>query len=63
MNGKQIIILIIGLAVLGVIAWNDLPLEFPGAMIKMLLLFVKAFVVLALTVVACVFAGRKKKPS
>jgi hypothetical protein len=63
MNGRQITILIAGLAVVSVIVWYDLPIEFPGIIVKVLLLFVKVFVVLALTVFACLFAGRKKKTS
>lgn len=63
MNGRQITILIAGLAVISLIVWYDLPIEFPGIIVKVLLLFVKVFVVLALTVFACLFAGRKKKTS
>jgi hypothetical protein len=63
MNGRQITILIAGLALISLIVRYDLPIEFPGIIVKVLLLFVKVFVVLALTVFACLFAGRKKKTS
>ncbi len=61
MNGKQIIILIGALIVLALIAWYDLPIEFPGIIGKVLMLFVKLFVVLALAIIAYIFAGGKKK--
>ncbi|OPX94191.1 MAG: hypothetical protein A4E58_02626 [Syntrophorhabdus sp. PtaB.Bin006] len=60
MNGKQIIILISALVVSALIVWLNLPIEFPGIIAKVLLLFMKVSVVLALAVVACIFAGRKK---
>jgi len=63
MNGRQITILIAGFALISLIVWYDLPIEFPGLIVKVLLLFVKVFVVLALTLFACLFAGRKKKTS
>jgi len=63
MTGKQIIILISALVVAGLIVWHDLPIEFPGTVAKMVLLFVKLFAVLALTIFAYIFAGGKKKPS
>ncbi|OPY75116.1 MAG: hypothetical protein A4E63_00482 [Syntrophorhabdus sp. PtaU1.Bin050] len=63
MNRKQIIILMIALAVSALIVWHDLPIEFPGIIAKMLLLFMKVTVVLALAVVACIFAGGKRRPS
>ena len=58
MNGKQIIILIIALAVSALIVWHALPIEFPWLIVKMLKLFVKLFAVLALAVVAYIYAGR-----
>ena len=61
MNGKQIIILISAIAVLALIVWHDLPIEFPGIMGKVLMLFVKLSVVLAVTIFAYIFAGGKKK--
>jgi hypothetical protein len=63
MNGKQITILIIALAVSALIVWHDLPIEFPMIIAKVLMLFVKLFVVLALTSFAYIFAGGKKKSS
>jgi len=62
-SGKQIIILIIALAVSALILWHDLPIEFPWIIGKVVMLFVKLFVVLALTVFAFIFAGGKKIPS
>ena len=61
MNGKQIIILIGALIVSALIVWHDLPIEFPGIMGKVLMLFVKLSVVLAVTIFAYIFAGGKKK--
>lgn len=63
MNGKQIIILIGALIVLALIVWHDLPIEFPGIIGKVLMLFVKLSVVLAVTIFAYIFAGVKKKSS
>ena len=63
MNGKQIIILIGALIVSALIVWNDLPIEFPGIMGKVLMLFVKLSVVLAVTIFAYIFIGGKKKAS
>jgi hypothetical protein len=63
MNWKQIIILISALIVSALIVWHDLPLEFPGTMFKVVMLFVKLFVVIALASFAYIFAGRKKKSS
>ena len=63
MNGKQIIILIGALIVSALIVWNDLPIEFPGIMGKVLMLFVKLSVILAVTIFAYIFAGGKKKAS
>jgi hypothetical protein len=62
MNGKQTIILIGALIVLALIVWHDLPIEFPGAVAKVLTLFVELSAVLAVTIFAYIFAGTKKKP-
>jgi hypothetical protein len=62
MNGKQIAVLAIALAALALIAWHDLPLEFPMIIIKALMLFVKVSVVAALAVFAFLFVGREKSP-
>lgn len=61
MNLKQIIILISAVAGSALIVWNDLPIEFPGTIIKVLMLFVKLSVVIALSIFAYIFAGGKKK--
>ncbi len=63
MNGKQIIILIGAFIVSGLILWHDLPIEFPGIIVKVLLLFVKLSIVFAFTMFAYYFAGGKKKSS
>ncbi len=63
MNGKRIIILIGALMALALIVWHDLPIEFPGIMAKVLMLFVKLSIVIALTIIAYIFAGAKKKTS
>ncbi|OPX92939.1 MAG: hypothetical protein A4E62_02993 [Syntrophorhabdus sp. PtaU1.Bin002] len=63
MNRKQIIILMSALAVSALIVWHDLPITFPWIMAKVLLLFMKVSVILALAVVACILAGGKKKIS
>jgi hypothetical protein len=63
MNGKRITILITALAVSALIVWHDLPIEFPMIITKVLMLFVKLFIVLAVTSFAYVFAGGKRKPS
>jgi hypothetical protein len=63
MNAKQIIILITALAVSALILWYDLPIEFPWIIFKVLMLFLKLFIVLALTVFAYVFTAGKKNSS
>ncbi len=63
MNGKRDTILISALAVSALIVWHDLPIEFPMIIAKVLMLFVKLFIVVALTSLAYVFAGGKEKPS
>jgi putative effector of murein hydrolase LrgA (UPF0299 family) len=61
MNSKQIIILISAIAVSALIVWHDLPIEFPGTIIKLIMLFVKLSVVVALAIFAYIFAAGKKK--
>lgn len=63
MNRKRIIILISALIVSALIVWHDLPLEFPGTMFKVVMLFVKLFIVFALASFAYIFTGRKKESS
>ncbi len=63
MNWKQAIILICALAISALIVWHDLPIEFPGVLIKVLMLFVKLSVVFALAIYAYIFVGGKKKSS
>ena len=63
MNWKQIIIFISAFAVSALIVWHDLPIEFPGAIIKVLMLFVKLSLVFALAIFAYIFAAGKKKSS
>lgn len=60
MNGKQIMIVVGALVASALIVWFDLPLEFPGLITKVIMLFVKLSVVLALTIFAYIFAGGKK---
>jgi hypothetical protein len=60
MNGKQKFILISALAVSVLIVWHDLPIEFPGIIIKVLILVAKLFAVLFVTFIAYIFAGGKK---
>ncbi|MGO9950635.1 MAG: hypothetical protein ACLPN1_00295 [Dissulfurispiraceae bacterium] len=61
MNGKQIIILIGAFIATGLILWHDLPIEFPGTIIKIFLLFMKLSIVFAIAIFAYIFAGEKKK--
>ncbi len=63
MNWKQIIILLSAFAVLALILWHDLPIEFPGAIIKALMLFIKLSVVVALATFSFIFVSDKKKSS
>jgi len=63
MNGKQIIILIIAVVVLAFIVWHDLPIEFPGAIVRALMLFVKLSIVVAVAIFAYIFTADKKKSS
>jgi len=61
MNWKRIIILISAFIVSALIVWHDLPIEFPGIIFKVFMLFLKLFVVFVLTIFAYLFAGGKKK--
>jgi hypothetical protein len=63
MNQKQIIILISALAVSALIVWSDLPLEFPGTVVKAMKLFVKLTAVGVVTIFAYIYAGGGKKAS
>jgi hypothetical protein len=63
MNGKQIAIIVIALALSVLIVWQDLPIEFPWVIFKVLMLCLKLFAVFALTVFAFIFAAGKKKSS
>lgn len=63
MNLIQIVILTCALIVSALIVWHDLPLEFPGLIIKSLLLFLKLSILLLLTIIAYIIAGKKKKTS
>lgn len=58
MNRIQIIILIAALIVSALILWHDLPIVFPW-MMKVVMLFLKLSVVLAVTIFAYIFAGGK----
>jgi len=63
MNLLQLIILIAAVICSALIVWNELPLEIPWVIIKMFMLIVKLFLVLAVAAVAYIFAGRQKKSS
>ena len=63
MNRKQIIILISAFVVSALIVWHDLPIEAPGTIIKVIMLFVKLSVVSALAIFTYIFAAGKKKSS
>ncbi len=63
MNRKQIMILISAFIVSALILWHDLPIEFPGFGVKVITLFVKLSVVVAVTIFAYIFASGKKKSS
>lgn len=60
MNIKRVLILIIALIVIAVIAWRELPIEFPWIFNAMMLLW-KVTVVLIVAIIAFILAGRKKK--
>ena len=61
MNGKQIVILAGAVVISALVLWHDLPIEFPGIVVKALLLFLKISVIIALAIFGYMFAGRKKK--
>ena len=63
MNLIQIVILTCALIVSALIVWYDLPLEFPGLIMKSLFLFLKLSILLFLTIIAYIIAGKKKKTS
>ncbi|RJP88137.1 MAG: hypothetical protein C4518_11145 [Desulfobacteraceae bacterium] len=63
MNAKQIIIVLTALAVSALIIWHDLPIEFPWIILKVCMLFLKVFIVLALSIAAYLFLAGKKKSS
>jgi hypothetical protein len=63
MNRKQIIILVGALIISALILWHDLPIEFPWIIYKVFMLFVKLFVVLALTIFCVCFRGQEEKAS
>ena len=63
MNWKQILIIIFAFAVSALIVWHDLPIEFPGTIIKVLMLFVKISLVVAVAIFAYIFAADKKESS
>ena len=63
MNRKQILILMIAFAISALIVWHDLPIEVPGVIVKMIMLFVKLSIVAALSIFAYIFAAGKKKSS
>jgi len=58
MSMIQIIILLGALIVSALILWHDLPIAFPW-MINAVMLFVKLSIVLAVTIFAYIFTGRK----
>ena len=63
MNLKQLIIMIVALVISVLILRHDLPIEFPGVIFKVMMLFVKLFAVFVLTIFAYIFAGGKNKSS
>ncbi len=63
MNVKQVVVLIGTFIVSGLILWHDLPVEFPGIIVKILMLFLKLSIVVVLAIFAYIFAGGKKKSS
>jgi hypothetical protein len=63
MNGIRIITLIGAFLLSALIVWHDLPIEFPGTIAKVLLLFLKLSAVLAVTIFVYIFAGRRRKSS
>lgn len=63
MNRKRIMILIGAIIASALILWHDLPIEFPGIIFKVFVLFLKLFAISALTIFALLFAGGKKNSS
>ncbi|MDY0187893.1 MAG: hypothetical protein RBR16_08230 [Syntrophus sp. (in: bacteria)] len=63
MNLLQVIILIVALICSALIVWDALPIEFPGVIFEVFMLIMKLVLVSAVTIVAYVFAGRKKTSS
>lgn len=61
MNRKRIIILIGAFIASALILWHDLPIGLPGIIFKVFLLFLKLFVVLALTIFVFLLAGERKQ--
>ena len=61
MNLKQIFILIGAFIVSSLILWHDLPVELPGTIVKIFILFLKLSIVFALAIFAYIFLGGKKK--
>ena len=60
MNWIQIIILAVAIVISVLMVWHALPIEFPGMIIKVLLLFVKVAIVFALAIFAYIAAGKSK---
>ena len=63
MSGKRIIILVSALIVAALILWHDLPIEYPGIVHKVLMLFLKLSIVVVVAIFAYLFAEGKKKSS
>ena len=63
MNRKRIIILICALIASALIVWHDLPIEFPGIILKVFMLFLKLSAVFALAIFAYLFGGGTNKSS
>jgi len=61
MNGKQIIIIILAVVVSALMVWHDLPIEFPGMILRALMLFVKVSIVVAVAIFGYIFVAGKKK--
>mgnify|MGYP006271813213 CR=1 FL=1 len=63
MNWKQIIVLMSAFAVSALVLWHDLPIEMPGVIIKVLMLFVKLSVTIAVATFAFIAVAGKRKSS
>jgi len=61
MNGKQIIIIVLAVVVSALMVWHDLPIEFPGMILRALMLFVKVSIVVAVAIFGYIFVAGKKK--